>query len=132
MAKGAQKITGTRSCRVDLAWASQRVGIEYDGGAYHGDQTKDRKRREALAHMGWTIFVCGSEQLQHFGEHERILDLLESVLVRRRGQHRADRQAAEELKDRLLAATRLGRGMRRLLLSPDIPDSMVPEACIRW
>ncbi|MBQ6454118.1 MAG: hypothetical protein IJJ14_07155, partial [Coriobacteriales bacterium] len=54
----ARRITGTRTCRVDLAWEDNRIGFEYFGGPFHTDEAKDRLRREALSHEKWTIFTA--------------------------------------------------------------------------
>lgn len=41
--------------RVDFAWPAERVALECDGRAYHGDFDADRRRWSSLASAGWRI-----------------------------------------------------------------------------
>lgn len=41
---------------IDLVNPQLRVGLEYDGELYHLDASKDKRRRNALAALGWTVF----------------------------------------------------------------------------
>ena len=46
--------------RLDFAWPAQRVALECDGWAFHGNReafTTDRRRRSILAAAGWRVLV---------------------------------------------------------------------------
>ena len=47
---------------VDLASTKYRVAIEYDGSD-HNDASKDKRRRNALAALGWTVFPLEKDVL---------------------------------------------------------------------
>jgi hypothetical protein len=47
-----------RTWRVDFAWPSRKVAVEYDGFDWHSSQDKfrrDRQKRAALQEIGWTL-----------------------------------------------------------------------------
>jgi hypothetical protein len=48
---------GAHVARVDLAWPARRVGLEYDGAAYHGPRRfeHDEQRHAAVEALGWTL-----------------------------------------------------------------------------
>lgn len=49
---------------LDLAYPDLRIGIEYDGEAWHKDQrAKDERRRRRLERLGWTIIVLHADDL---------------------------------------------------------------------
>jgi hypothetical protein len=57
----------TGSIRLDLAYPSRLVGIEFDGWAYHGGRQRfdaDRIRASELALAGWTVVWVTSAQHQ--------------------------------------------------------------------
>ena len=116
----ASSITGTKSCRIDLAWPDIKVGGEYDGAEYHGDQCADRRRREALAHLGWSVFVADSSHIHKAGMHTDLVSLLEGRVKRRPGQEKVSAIKADELLSRLLSATRYGFGKSRALFAPEV------------
>ena len=54
-------LVGGRLVRLDLAWPSHRVGLEFDGEDFHtGDGTlrRDRARHNALTRAGWTMLYA--------------------------------------------------------------------------
>ncbi|MBQ9042995.1 MAG: hypothetical protein IJ111_09320 [Eggerthellaceae bacterium] len=44
------------SYSIDLANPHLKIGVEYDGAAYHLDQSADKRRRNDLKALGWDIF----------------------------------------------------------------------------
>lgn len=110
----AARITGTKTCAIDIAWPDVRLGIEYDSESFHADADKDRRRREALAHMGWSIYVIELDEIRDYRSFSRKVELFEDQVPHVRGlrSHEADRRA---LLERLLKATRFGMGLESLL-----------------
>ena len=61
----------------DLYWPKAAFGIEYDGRASHGGsggQTRDSRRRDALALDGIDLLTVTSDQLSNVTECEVLLD----------------------------------------------------------
>jgi hypothetical protein len=56
-------IRGQRFARLDLAYTSARIGIEYDGDWHATTQGHDRGRRLMLARNGWRVVVAHKEDL---------------------------------------------------------------------
>jgi very-short-patch-repair endonuclease len=79
---------GAFVARVDLAFAEQRVAIEYDG-AWHGrpgQLAKDRRRLNALQAAGWTVFhVTAADLYDAVALIERIRTFLASREIREVG-----------------------------------------------
>lgn len=50
------RITEQGDYCIDLVNPRLKVGLEYDGALYHLDASKDKRRRNALASLGWTVF----------------------------------------------------------------------------
>jgi hypothetical protein len=53
-------IDGVPTYRLDLAYPHARVAVEYDGEAFHStpeQRERDRRRREHLRDLGWTVIV---------------------------------------------------------------------------
>ena len=117
----AQKLAGTRLCRIDLAWPEQRIGVEYDGSAYHVDAAADRRRREALAHMGWKVFAVDLTHLKNKSEHNKLVSVLIGEIPQLERAFKESAAVEAELLDRLLAATRLGVGMEAALFAKGVP-----------
>lgn len=113
--KTSQKVAGTKSARIDLAWPEQKVGIEYDSAEYHTSPAKDRRRREALLHEGWQIFTVDLDQLRDFGELKKTIELLADKVPRQRGWKQCTDQDMENLLQKVLKATRFGMGMHAAL-----------------
>lgn len=57
--------SGRWIARVDMAWPSRRVILEYDGREFHGpeQQEHDHTRRERLRDAGWTVIVIRAEDV---------------------------------------------------------------------
>lgn len=57
------RVDGREVWRLDLGWPDRRVGVEYDGDAFHGSsaqQERDRRRREDLRkRFGWEVHGVG-------------------------------------------------------------------------
>ncbi|MBQ9058122.1 MAG: hypothetical protein IJ125_02935 [Atopobiaceae bacterium] len=111
-------------CRVDLAWPELKIGLEYDGKEYHGDAVGDRRRREALLHLGWQIFTVSFDDISSIYRLERsVLQPLADKLPRRNPPTRSrggldeavsdkeERLRREHLLNTLLAETRFGWGL---------------------
>lgn len=59
-------IDGVPTYRLDLAYPHARVAIEYDGEAFHTgpeQRERDRRRREVLRELGWTVIVVTKADL---------------------------------------------------------------------
>ena len=56
-------VSGQDGFSLDLANPDLGVCIEYDGGEYHRDASKDKRRRNALAALGWEVFPIDKEVL---------------------------------------------------------------------
>ncbi|HAM15973.1 MAG TPA: hypothetical protein DCP91_08990 [Eggerthellaceae bacterium] len=41
---------------IDLVNPAMKIGVEYDGEEHHGDASRDKRRRNGLASLGYTIF----------------------------------------------------------------------------
>lgn len=57
---------GRRCYRIDLAWPAQKVGLEYDSLAFHGDHASlryDRERHNWLTAQGWTMIYATARQI---------------------------------------------------------------------
>jgi very-short-patch-repair endonuclease len=52
--------------RLDLAWPTVMVAVEYDGVDHHSDEhrAKDDWRRRLLRQAGWTIIVVRKDDLR--------------------------------------------------------------------
>ena len=51
-------LTSQRNYSIDIVCSdnrSGRIGLEYDGAEWHTDASKDKKRRNELAALGWTV-----------------------------------------------------------------------------
>ncbi|WP_123028230.1 type IV toxin-antitoxin system AbiEi family antitoxin [Mycolicibacterium stellerae] len=54
--------------RLDFAWPGQRVAVEYDGMDWHSGpeaMKRDRRRRAALADIGWTVIAIVFEDVRY-------------------------------------------------------------------
>lgn len=106
---------GQKSCMIDACWPESRIGLEYDSSAYHPDPEWDRMRREALSHMGWTIYTLSPDDVSSAASLGSMVDLfVDKVPQARRGSPATDRQHAD-LLHRLFVLTRRGLGLGELL-----------------
>ncbi len=58
--------SGRRRYRIDLGWRRQKVGLEYDSLAFHGDHATlryDRERHNWLTAQGWTMIYATARQI---------------------------------------------------------------------
>ena len=114
----ARRITGTRTCRVDLAWEDNRIGFEYFGGPFHTDEAKDRLRREALSHEKWTIFTADISRISSYSRYSALLGLIKETIPRKSGMKEPENYASKDLFRKLMAATRSGLGVDAALFAP--------------
>ena len=122
--EAASAITGTKTCRIDVAWPGQRRGTEYDSREFHLDPEKDLRRKEALEHMGWTINTI---KLDHMANHDELMKavaLFEDAIPRQKGGPASAEEVAQ-LHERLLRATRCGMGMERAVFGVPVPHGLV-------
>lgn len=110
----ASALAGLSRCCLDLAWPEQMRAFEYDGAAWHADARADRRRREALASMGWTINVIDLADVSNGASLMSTISLIEGV-VPRVGDAPIDAMALKGLLGRLLKATRFGLGLNAVL-----------------
>ena len=74
--------------KIDIAFPDKKVGIEFDGEAFHRDFAKDRRRINALESLGWRIVSVDKYQLYNEARMERTVDQIGRLLgvrIRRRG-----------------------------------------------
>lgn len=122
--EASQRITGKKTCRIDTAYPDTTTGMEFDGASYHRDTEKDRVRREALAHEGWTIYVVNVDEMSSYEELKKKVDLMNSVPQMPR-QGEVDAKLGGELLERLLRATRFGVGLNGTLFGATVPRGKV-------
>jgi len=126
----AKRMTGTDTCRVDTAYiyetngTRRKEGLEFDGRDYHRDAEADRMRREALAHMGWTIYVLNVDELKTYRKVRDKVALLDKI-PRQRGLDEVEEKAGRQLLKRLLHATRCGMGLEAALFGVPLPKGKV-------
>ena len=123
--EAGRRITGKKTCRIDMAWPDQMLGIEYNGADSHTDEKADRLRREALQRKGWTIFVMDKERLFTYKDYSDLLGLIDGKIPRRKGMGQADRAASKQLLNDVLAATRCSLGYDAVLFAPCVPKGCV-------
>lgn len=110
----ASSIAGTSCCYVDLAWPEAKLGVEYNGGDFHLDPAKDRRRIEALDRMGWSIATFEARDMADFWKFRHAAARLEGR-VEHTSSESASSKTSKELYDRLLSATRWGWGLEDAL-----------------
>lgn len=118
------QIAGTDEPRIDTAYPDSLIGIEFDGVNYHRDAEHDRKRREALAHKGWTIYVLNVDELMTYPKLKEKIALLDGV-PRAPGQEMPTDGVARNLLKRLLKATRCSVGINAALFGIGVPKGKV-------
>ncbi|GAB3199980.1 hypothetical protein GCM10027062_18120 [Nocardioides hungaricus] len=60
------RVDGVPTYRLDLAYPHARVAVEYDGEEFHTtpeQRERDRRRRERLRELGWTVIVLTKADL---------------------------------------------------------------------
>jgi hypothetical protein len=73
--------TGKELYRLDLAWASLRIALEYDGHAVHaGREEQDADREDDLRRRGWIVVRVRAADLQ---DPTRLLNELGAAFARR-------------------------------------------------
>ena len=120
----ASQITGTSCCCVDVAYPDQLFGLEYDSAEFHADPAKDRRRREALQHMGWRIVTVDLERMASYDELRKAIALVASAVPRRPGKPFSS-ERGRELHGRLLRATRCGLGLNGALFGVPVPNGLI-------
>ena len=78
----ASRLAGQSFCFLDIAWPDQKRALEYDGAAWHQNPRAYRKRREALAQMGWTTNVIALEEMTDFTELMKTVALIDGIVPR--------------------------------------------------
>lgn len=118
----ASKMTGTSCCYVDVAYPDQLLGFEYDSAEYHTDPSRDRRRREALQHMGWRIVTVDLDCMADYGELLKTVSLVRDVIPRQVDGESFSAKRGRELHGRLLRATRCGLGLGAALFGVPVPS----------
>jgi hypothetical protein len=121
----ASAITGTSCCYVDMSWPELRLGIEYDSSAWHADAEKDRRRREALAHMDWSIYSIQLDDVRGFVSLDRMVGLFAERVPRARGWQPASTAEQDQLLRRLFTSTRCGLGLERMLFGAPVKHGSI-------
>ena len=121
----ASAITGTACCYVDMSWPKLRLGIEYDSSAWHADVEKDRRRREALAHMGWTIYSIQLDDVRNFVSLDRMVSLFAERVPHAHGWCPASAADQSQLLRRLFTSTRCGLGLERALFGTPVEHGSI-------
>lgn len=119
-------LAGSRRCYIDIAWPDAKVGIEYNGREYHLDHARDRKRVEALEHMGWSIRTVEARDLADPRRLEAVVRTLRGKVPERNGTvpQRASRTQRAALHAELLGATRSGLGLEAALFAAGVPHGI--------
>lgn len=120
----AQKIAGTKVAKVDTGYPDTMTGMEFDGRDYHRDAEKDHKRREALAHEGWTIYTLNVDEATTYDKLREKVDLMSNV-PQALGEGEADPKQGALLLTRLLTATRFGIGLNGTIFGVPVPKGSV-------
>lgn len=120
----AEKLAGTKTCCIDLAWPSAKTGLEYNGRDFHLNHAKDRRRVEALEHMGWSIKTVEFDQLSDLGQLGTVARLLDGK-VERSAEDEASFVEKRKLRDALLRATRSGLGLEDALFGVPVKRGSV-------
>ncbi len=121
----ASQITGTGCCYVDVAYPDLRLGFEYDSSEFHADPARDRRRREALQHMGWQIVTIDLDAMTDYVQLRKTISLVVDVIPRQ-AEGVFSPEKGYELHRRLLRATRYGLGLGAALFGPGVPTGAVP------
>lgn len=122
----AASLAGQKRCRIDIAWPEAKVGLEYNGRDFHPDPTKDRKRAEALEHMGWTIRTVEKADLANLQKLDAVARTLEGKVPRRQDSDAPEyRRRRQVLHQELLAATRYGLGLEGALFGVGVAPGAV-------
>lgn len=116
----AKAITHTKTSYVDIAWPDAMVGVEYDSDEWHTDKDKDRRRAEALQHMGWDIYTVHLDQMHKVSELEKTVALLRGHAPQLEEAEEPSRTLRRQLHEKLLRATRFGIGMSAALFPPSV------------
>jgi hypothetical protein len=83
--------TGELVYRLDLAWPSLRIAIEYNGYAVHlGRENQDALRADDLRRRGWIVITVTVEDLC---DNQRLCQLLREAF-QRRGHHQSEARSA--------------------------------------
>lgn len=107
----ASELAGSSFCKVDMGWPDARVAFEYDSDLCHDDPAKDRRRREALLHMGWKVFTVDLPAMRRHSELVKLVNVAGCLIVGERCLPKHDVANGEVLLSRLRRATRWGLGI---------------------
>lgn len=116
----------TSCCYIDIAWPDARTGLEYNGREFHLDHVKDRRRLEALEHMGRSIKTVEADKLSNLRRLDNLTRPLEGKVPREDGAQ-ATFAERKRLSDELLEATRSGRGLEDALFGIPVARGSVPH-----
>ena len=117
-------LAGTNKPRIDTAYVEDLIGVEFDGKDYHRDLEHDLKRRTALTHRGWTIYVLNVDELTFFSKFKEKVALLDKI-PRRSGETKPTDENAKDLLGRLRVATRFGVGPNAVLFGTSVPQGLI-------
>ena len=118
------RVAGVKEPRIDTGYPAVLVGIEFDGLDYHRDVERDVKRREALSHKGWAIYVLNVDELTNYTKLKEKVALLDAI-PRRSGETSPSESDGKSLLKRLLTATRCGVGFNAALFGGKVPKGLV-------
>ena len=118
------RVAGAKAPRIDTGYPAVLVGIEFDGLDYHRDVEHDARRREALSHKGWTIYVLNVDELTNYSKLKEKVSLLDAV-PRRPGEGFPTDSDGRALLKRLLTATRCGLWINDALFGVKVPKGLV-------
>ena len=124
----ASRLAGKKRCSIDIAWPEAKVGIEYNGREFHLDAARDRKRLEALEHMGWSIRTVEASDLGDLRRLDAIAGTLDGRVPRRAdgATGAATRRERAAFHKELLSATCCGLGLGAALFGVDVRPGAVP------
>ena len=77
------RFTVQRDFSIDLVNMRNKFGFEYDGGDYHLDAARDKRRRNELAVLGWKVFPIGKDVMLDAESTERTAHQIARILGRR-------------------------------------------------
>lgn len=122
--QAAAGVAGVSRCYLDLAWPAQKRALEYDGAAWHTDARADRRRREALAHMGWTVNVIDLGDISSIASLAGTVRLIQDCIPRESDEP-IDLGNLKDLLSRLLKATRFGLGANAALFGVPVEKGLI-------
>ena len=111
-----RKATGRARCFCDLCWPEERLAVEYESDAFHGegaDIARDSKRRAALDRAGYAVVTVTWAQVRDTRELDEVARVLAKHLGKRLRISRSDWMARRfELRRLIMPQGRPTAGSR--------------------